>query len=59
MTRKVVVPRPISAKIGRFGLSRSVFVKLLTRIHGGEIAEVYEKHKTCDLRTMIVFTCNR
>lgn len=44
MLRKVMVPKPISAKIGGFGLSRPLSVRLLTRIHE-DIANDYEKRK--------------
>jgi hypothetical protein len=44
VNRKVVVPTPISKRIGEFGLSRRMFVRLLTRIHS-DIPRDYGRFK--------------
>ncbi len=33
MSRKIVIPKPISQYIGRLGLSRQILLKLLNHIH--------------------------
>lgn len=42
--RTVVVPGPISKKIGSFGLQRETSVRLFTRIHG-DIPGYYDRRK--------------
>src|SRR5205807_2251678 len=42
--RNTKVPKPISAKIGSFGLPREVMLQLEARIHH-EIAESYDTHR--------------